>query len=536
MKHGFNWDFKYPSQRMPVLAKNIVSTSQPLASQAGLRMLLKGGNAIDAAIAAAITLTVVEPTSNGIGSDAFALLWDGKKIISLNASGRSPDAWEPSRFSDLKEMPLIGWDSVTVPGAVSAWVELSKKYGQLSFKELFEPAITYAENGFLVSPITARAWQSALDSYESDIPNFRNLYPDIYDAFFRNGKAPEPGSMFKFPAQAKSLSLIAETEGEAFYFGEIAKKVVKHSEDTGGCLTLEDLERHKVTWEKSLTINYKNITLHEIPPNGQGIATLIMLGIIEKFDLSLFELDSTELIHLQLEAMKLAFADAYRYISDPMSLEFDPSYLLKSEYLKERADNINLKGAKQFKAGTPKGGDTVYLTSADSEGMMISYIQSNYEGFGSCIVVPNTGISLQNRGNGFSLVEGHPNQVGPNKRPFHTIIPAFVTKNGKPLMSFGVMGGAMQPQGHVQLMIRIFEHRQNPQAALDAPRWRVSQDLEVFLESGFNQEVFDGLSQLGHEVSKREYSRFGGGQIIYKLEDGYLGASDWRKDGYAAGF
>ena len=536
MNLGFNWDFKYPSQRMPVLAENIVSTSQPLASQAGLRMLMKGGNAIDAAIAAAITLTVVEPTSNGIGSDAFALLWDGKKIIGLNASGRSPIAWEPSCFSDFNEMPLIGWDAVSVPGAVSAWVELSRNFGRLSFKELFEPAINYAENGFLVSPITARAWKSALDSYESDYPNFRNLYPDIYDAFFRNGKAPEPGSMFRFPDQAKTLSLIAETEGEAFYFGEIAKKIVKHSENTGGCLTLEDLERHKVTWEKSMTINYKNITLHEIPPNGQGIAALIMLGIIEKLDLGSFELDSTDLVHMQIEAMKLAFADAYRYISDPMSLEFDASNLLRSEYLTERANSINLKEVKQFKAGIPKGGDTVYLTAADSEGMMISYIQSNYIGFGSGIVIPRTGISLQNRGNGFSLEEGHPNQVGPNKRPFHTIIPAFVTEKGKPLMSFGVMGGSMQPQGHAQLMIRIFEYNQNPQTALDSPRWRVSQDMEVYLESGISKELFTGLTQLGHRISLKNYTDFGGGQIIYNLDDGYLGASDWRKDGNAVGF
>jgi len=532
----FKWNFKYPSQRMPILANNIVSTSQPLASQAGLQMLLKGGNAVDAAVAAAICLTIVEPTMNGIGSDAFAILWDGKKIVGLNASGRSPAAWTPEHFSGRKIMPLIGWDSVTVPGAVSAWIELSKKYGQLSFRELFEPAIKYAENGFLVSPITAITWQSQFDSYEKFIPNFKDTFPEFYNSFFPNGKAPKPGTLFKFPAQARTLKLIAETEGEAFYCGDLAKKIVAHAEKTGGSLTLEDLENHNATWEKSLKIDFNNVTLHEIPPNGQGLAALIMLGILNQLELSSYEPDSPESLHLQIEAMKLAFADAYRYIADLFTLDFNPLIFLKSEYLEERASLIDLKEARQFKEGIPKKGDTVYLTAADSEGMMVSYIQSNYVGFGSCIVVPNTGISLQNRGNGFSLVEGHPNQVGPNKRPFHTIIPAFVTKNGKPLMSFGVMGGAMQPQGHVQLMIRIFEHRQNPQEALDAPRWRVSQDLKVFLESGFNQEVFNGLSQLGHEVSKREYTRFGGGQIIYKLEDGYLGASDWRKDGYAVGF
>jgi gamma-glutamyltranspeptidase/glutathione hydrolase len=521
---------------MPVLAKNIVSTSQPLASQAGLKMLLKGGNAIDAAIAAAITLTVVEPTMNGIGGDAFALLWDGKKIFGLNASGRSPEAWTSNRFSDLKEMPLIGWDAVTVPGAVSAWVELSRKFGRLSFKELFEPAINYAENGFLVSPIIAKAWKSALDSYERDLPNFRLLYPDIYDAFFRNSKAPEPGSFFKFPDQAETLRLIANTEGEAFYFGEITKKIIAHSENTGGCLTLEDFERHKVSWEKSITVNYKDITLHELPPNGQGIAALLMLGIIKNFNLSSFNIDSTDLIHLQIEAMKLAFADAYQYVSDPSSLEFDVSKLLRSKYLTERASLINLKEATHFNAGIPERGDTVYLTAADSEGMMISYIQSNYTGFGSGIVIPGTGISLHNRGNGFSLEKGHPNQVGPNKRPFHTIIPAIVTREGKPLMSFGVMGGSMQPQGHAQVLIRLFEYDQNPQAALDAPRWRVSQDMEIYLESGFSKELFTELTQRGHNISLKNYTEFGGGQIIFRLEDGYLGASDWRKDGIAVGF
>jgi gamma-glutamyltranspeptidase/glutathione hydrolase len=425
---------------------------------------------------------------------------------------------------------------VTVPGAVSAWIELSKKYGQLSFKELFEPAIKYAENGFLVSSITAITWQSQLDSYEKFIPNFKDTFPDFYKSFFHKVKAPKPGTIFKFPAQAKTLKLIAETEAEAFYYGDLAKKIVTHSERTGGSLTLEDLENHNATWEKSLKINFKNATLHEIPPNGQGLAALIMLGFLNQFEISSYEPDSPQSFHLQIEAMKLAFADAYRYISDPNTVEFDPLNFIKSEYLESRASMIDLDEARQFKEGILKNGDTVYLTTADSEGMMVSYIQSNYAGFGSCIVVPNTGISLQNRGNGFSLEEGHPNQVGPNKRPFHTIIPAFVTKNGKPLMSFRVMGGAMQPQGHTQLMIRIFEYKQNPQVALDAPRWQISQGLKVFLETGFHKGVFNGLSQLGHEVSNRDYTRFGGGQIIYKLEDGYLGASDWRKDGNAVGF
>ncbi len=529
MNNIFNWDFKYPSKRMPILANNIVATSQPLASQAGLQMILKGGNAVDAAIASAITLTVVEPTSNGIGSDAFTVLWDGRNVISLNASGRSPSAWTPEHFSHYNSIPVNGWDSVTIPGAVSAWVELSKKYGQLEFKELFQPAIKYAENGFLVSPIVAEIWPFLSKQFK------RRSFPDFHKSFMPNGKAPKPGELFNFPAQGKTLRLIAETKGEAFYSGVLAKKIVEYAKNTGGLITLDDLENHKATWEETLTTEYNGVTLHEIPPNGQGLAALIMLGILKNFDLSAYESDSPECLHLQIEAMKLAFADAYRYISDPTTLEFDPSFLLKPSYLSERANLINFNTAKQYDAGIPKFGDTVYLTAADADGMMVSYIQSNYENFGSGIVIPGTGISLQNRARGFNLIEGHPNQIGPNKRPFHTIIPAFVTKNREPLMSFGVMGGSMQPQGHAQMMIRIFQYGQNPQTAIDAPRWRVMDDLKVILETGFENNIYKDLSRLGHQVSKERFYKFGGAQIIYKFENGYLGASDWRKDGQAVG-
>ena len=530
MNKIFNWDFKYPSKRMPVLASNIVASSQPLASQAGLQMILKGGNAVDAAIASAIALTVVEPTSNGIGSDAFAVLWDGKKVIGLNASGRSPSAWTPEHFVHYKSIPKNGWDSVTIPGAVSAWVELSKKYGQLKFKELFEPAIKYAKKGFLISPITAEIWPFLSKRFK------RKEFPHFHKAFMPNDRAPRPGEIFKFPAQGRTLRLIAETEGEAFYSGDLAKKIVEYAKNTGGLITSDDLENHKVTWEETLITEYNAVMVHEIPPNSQGLAALIMLGILNNFDLSSYDSDSPDSLHLQIEAMKLAFADAYRYISDPPTLEFDPSFLLKSSYLGERANLIDLNIAKQFDAGIPKFGDTVYLTAADAEGMMVSYIQSNYEDFGSGIVIPGTGITLQNRARGFNLIEGHPNQIGPNKRPYHTIIPAFVTKKGEPLMSFGVMGGSMQPQGHGQMIIRIFQYGQNPQAAIDAPRWRLMSGEDVILESGFKDDVYKGLSKRGHQVSKEFFYKFGGAQLIYKLEDGYLGASDWRKDGQAVGY
>ena len=528
MTRDFKWKFPYPSRRMPILAKNIVATSQPLASQAGLRMLLKGGNAVDAIIATAIALTVVEPTSNGIGSDAFAILWDGKKLIGLNASGRSPAAWTPEYFSKYKKMPLLGWDTVTVPGAVSAWVELWKKYGQLSFEELFEPAIDYARNGYLVSPITGDIWNPLSRVFKT--------YPGYREAFLRNGKPPKPGEVFKFPAQARSLELIAETEGHAFYHGELAKKIIDYAKETSGTMTLEDLENHSPSWVEPIKIEYKGVELHEIPPNGQGLAALIMLGILKNFDISSFEPDSVDSIHLQLEAMKLAFADAHHYISDPSTLEFDPKYLLQQDYLKKRATLIHNHIAQKYEYGLPKHGDTVYLTAADEHGMMISYIQSNYFAFGSGIVIPDTGISLQNRGAGFVLDESHPNQVGPNKRPYHTIIPAFVTKNHEPLMSFGVMGGAHQPQGHAQMMIRIFEYKQNPQAANDAPRWQVKDGLDVIVEPEFNKETVKALKEKGHKVSTSHFVEFGGSQMIYKVEGGYVASSDPRKDGQAVGY
>ena len=530
MVGNFGWDFQYPSRRMPILANNIVATSQPLACQAGLQMLLNGGNAVDAAIATAITLTVVEPVNNGIGSDAFALVWDGKSLRGLNASGRSPAAWTLEYFSNKKSMPMFGWDAVTIPGAVSAWVELSEKYGQLSFKKLFEPAIKYAERGFIVSPITAKVWGFLARMYK------KRLYPEFYDTFMINGRPPSPGKIFKCPAQAESLKKIAQTRGEAFYSGELAKKIVLHAQNTGGMITIQDLEKHKPTWEFPLSIDYNGVSLNEIPPNGQGLTALMMLGVLKNLHISDFKPDSPESIHMQLEAMKLAFSDAYQYISDPSTLKFDPQYLLGESYLKERASEIDSTQAKIFKHGVPKMGDTVYLTTADEDGMMVSLIQSNYMGFGSGIVIPETGISLQNRGNGFSLVEGHPNQVGPNKRPFHTIIPAFVSKKGKPIMSFGVMGGEMQPQGHVQMMIRIFEYEQNPQVALDAPRWRVMEGLDIRVEPEFNKNTIKSLIQMGHSIKEDFYFNFGGGQIIYKLDEGYLAASDPRKDGQAVGY
>jgi len=525
----FSWDLPYPSQRMPVLARNLVATSQPLAAQAGLRLLLNGGNAVDAALAAAITLTVVEPTSNGIGGDAFALLWDGKALHGLNSSGRSPQAWSMQRFAGLVTMPTAGWDSVTVPGAVAAWAALSRRFGKLPFAELFKPAVAYARDGFAVSPITARRWQDAQAFY----PQFA----EINRTFFPAGRAPQPGEVFRCPDQADTLTAIAESQGDAFYRGSIAQRIAAGAAAEGGALTLEDLSAHSADWIAPMAIDYRGVQLHEIPPNGQGIAALIALGILRQFDLKRYPVDSVDSLHLQIEAMKSAFVEALRHVADIDHMPVSPADLLREAVLAAKASAIRINHAAQPVAKLPAGGGTVYLTAADSSGMMVSFIQSNYLGFGSGIVVPGTGIALQNRGLGFILEEGHPNCVAGGKRPFHTIIPGFVTRDGQPLMSFGVMGAHMQPQGHVQMMVRIFDYGQNPQAACDAPRWHVGPDSGLALEPGFPAEVIQGLRQRGHTVTTSSPTAlFGGGQLIYRLAEGYAAASDWRKDGQAVGF
>jgi gamma-glutamyltranspeptidase/glutathione hydrolase len=526
---SFSWDFPYPSRRMPVLARNVVATSQPLAAQAGLRMLLAGGNAVDAALAAAIALSVVEPTSNGIGSDAFAIVWDGKALHGLNSSGRSPKSWSPKRFAGLKAMPALGWDTVTVPGAVAAWAALSRRWGKLPFADLFQPAVTYARRGFAVSPMTAQRWQDAQALY----PQFA----EINRTFFPSGRAPQAGEVFRCPPQADTLTAIAESRGEAFYRGPIAQKIAACAAAEGGAMTLDDLAAHSADWVEPLAVDYRGFTLHEIPPNGQGIAALIALGILRNFDVKQYPVDSVDSIHLQIEAMKRAFAEVFRHVADIDYMPEPPAELLREERLAAHASVIRPDQAAQTGSKAPGGGGTVYLTAADESGMMVSFIQSNYMGFGSGIVVPGTGIALQNRGLGFVLSAGHPNQVGGGKRPFQTIIPGFVTQDGRALMSFGVMGGHIQPQGHVQMMVRIFDHAQNPQAACDAPRWHVAPDGSVELEPGFSPAVAEGLRKRGHRVATNAPSSlFGGGQLIYRLADGYAAASDRRKDGQAVGF
>ncbi len=526
---ALNWDFPYHSQRMPVFAQNVVATSQPLAAQTGLQMLHKGGNAVDAAIAAAIALTVVEPTSNGIGSDAFAMVWDGKQLHGVNGSGRSPTAWNFDDFAKYETMPLVGWDAVTVPGAVSLWALLSERFGKLPFDVLCEPAIGYARDGFLVSPKTAQRWLLGPELY----PGFQ----EFAATFLPFGRAPRTGEYFRCPDQATTLEEIARTRGESFYRGRLAELIVSQSHRQGGKLSLDDLADHQAEWVSPIAQSFNDVEVHELPPNTQGLAALQMLGILNHTHLVEHPVDSADSIHLQLEAMKLAFADLTYYVGDPDTMAVSDADLSDPSYLAARAAQIDRHRAQTPKWGIPADQGTVYLTSADTNGMMVSFIQSNYHGFGSGVVIKDTGISLQNRGAGFSLEAGHPNQVAGAKRPLHTIIPGFVTKNGHPLVSFGVMGAAMQPQGHVQMMIRMFVYGQNPQTASDAPRWCLTEDGQVALEPGFAPDVLDDLKGRGHRlVLDAPEFVYGGAQLIGRLPEGFVAASDHRKDGQAVGF
>lgn len=519
-----NWDQPYPASRSPICASNVVATSQPLATQAGLEALRRGGNAVDAVLAAAITLTVVEPNNNGLGSDAFAILWDGQKLSGLNASGRAPALMNAQRYAGLASMPVLGWDAVTVPGAVSAWAALSQSYGQLPFADLFEPAIRYASEGFQVGPKTAHYWKLAESTYAD--------YPDFVAHFC---PAPGPGERFRRPEMVGSLEQIAATGGAAFYEGALAEAMARASEAAGGALRMSDLTSHEADWVTPIEQPYERVALHEIPPNGQGLAAQIALALLAQGGPAPF--DTVAGVHRQIECMKIAIRAAFDHFADPDAMRITPEALLGAESIARAARTIGTRASDPPPVALPVGRDTVYLCAADEDGRMISFIQSNYLGFGSGIVIPGTGISMQNRGMGFSLDPDHPNCVAPGKRPFHTIIPGFVTESGAPRLAFGVMGGHMQHQGHFQMVQRIFDHGENPQAASDAPRWHVFPDFSVGLEAGFPQAIAAGLADLGHSVRYVEQEHvFGGAQIILKTEHGYIAGSDHRKEGQAGGF
>ena len=548
MTHTFDWSAGYASQRSPIFARNVVSTSHPLAAQAGLRMLQAGGNAVDAIIATAAVLTIVEPCSNGLGSDAFCILWDGAQLHGLNASGPAPAAWTPAYFrakygADATRPPKRGWNSVTVPGAVAAWTALHQRFGKLPFADLLAPAIEVAERGYAVPLTIQQKWRNA-----ASLPEL-TTQPGFAEAFMQgpgwSGREPHVGERFTFSDAARSLRLIAETQGEAFYRGEIAAAAASHARAHGGAMTAADFAAYQPEWVEPIGRDYRGYRLHEIPPNGQGIAALIALGILEKFDLAALRVDGVASQHLQIEAMKLAFADVYKYVAEPRAMRLTPAQMLDDAYLARRARLIDPKRAQDFGPGHGPQGGTVYLTAADESGMMVSFIQSNYMGFGSGIVVPGYGLSLQNRGHGFTLDETSDNLVGPGKRPFQTIIPAFLTKGGKPVMSYGVMGGDMQPQGHMQTLVRMLDYHQQPQAACDAPRWRWYGGI-LNAEQGFDPATAQGLSDLGHRVEPfaDSYQDYGAGQFIWRLDEGqgdvavtgYAAASDPRRDGQAVGF
>jgi gamma-glutamyltranspeptidase/glutathione hydrolase len=523
----------YASRRSPVLADNVVSTSQPLAAQAGLQMLARGGNAVDAALAAAIALTVVEPTGNGVGSDAYCILWDGTDLHGLNASGRAPAGWTPERFAGRDAMPQRGWDSVTVPGAVGAWVALSDRFGQLDFASLFEPAIRYAERGFPVSPVIAALWRLGARELSGQ--------PGFAETFLRDGKPPVAGERFVNLPLAATLREIAETRGESFYRGALADRIAAAAAEHGAVLSAADMAENAPFWCGTLAQDFDGVTLHEIPPNGQGIAALMALGMVAHTPVRDLGPDDPMAMHYQIEAMKLAFADTHAYVAEgPSMTAVPPEALLAPEYLAARARTIRADRAQDFGPGHPQRGSTVYLSTADTSGMMVSFIQSNYSGFGSGVAVPGTGIHMQNRGAGFVLAEGHPNRVGPRKQPFQTIIPGFLMKGADPLMSFGVMGGPMQPQGHLQMTLRTQLWGQDVQTAVDAPRWRVGDGAAVAIESAMDADTVAALQAMGHLVSLETPDSafgFGGAQLVHRLAGGgYAAGSDPRKDGCAVGF
>lgn len=545
----FTWTNPYPTVRTPVFARDVVATSQPLAAQAGLRMLQAGGNAVDAAIAAAAVIALAEPCSNGLGSDAFAIVWDpaSQRLHGLNASGIAPAAWSLDYFrrrygDDPSARPSRGWDTVTVPGAVAGWALLHARFGRLGFADVLAPAIDYAERGFAVSAVVAEKWRLAQSVLENQ--------PGFAEHFLPRGRAPAVGEHFVLPGAARTLKLIAQTRGEDFYRGEIAAALCRFARATGGAITEADLSAcldfiRANAWVGTIATDFAGHTVHEIPPNGQGIAALACLGILQHTPLAEVVaaqgVDSASAQHLIIEAMKLAFADAYAYVADPRAMTVTPEQMLDRDYLAQRAKLIDFARAQPFAAGRPPAGGTIYLAAADRGGTMVSFIQSNYMGFGSGVVVPGYGISLQNRGCGFALDAAHPNCVKPHHRPFHTIIPGFLMRAGRPQMAFGVMGGNLQPQGHVQTLVRMLVAHQQPQAACDAPRWKWEAGLRVDLEPSWPAAVREELAARGHQIApvQDSYMDFGSGQFIWRLgdpaRDGYVAASDSRRDGLAAG-
>lgn len=521
---------------MPVYAANgAVATSQPLAAEAGLAVLRDGGNAVDAAVAAAAALTVVEPTSNGLGSDAFALIWDGQQLHGLNASGRGPGALSADslRASGHTAMPNRGWLSVTVPGAVDAWDMMLERFGSKSAAEVLAHAHDYAANGYAVSPVVAFFWQRAASE-------FGVLEGACFDgwrqAFLRDGRPPQAGQRWLSPGHARTLKSLMDRGLRDYYEGEVAEAIVSAAAATGGLFATDDLASHRGEWVDPIGMHYRDHTVWEIPPNGSGIIALQALGMLDGMAPGTAHVDG-DTWHHQVEAMKLAYADGRAYVADPAGAVVPTDGMLDADYLATRRALITDRAGNAL-AGKPPGGGTVYLCTADRDGMMVSFIQSNYEGFGSGVVVPDWGISMQNRGHGFNLEAGHANEARAGRRPYHTIIPAFMTRGSEPVGPFGVMGGFMQPQGHLQVTAGTVDHGLNAQAVLSAPRWRVEDGLTVSVESTTPEAVVTTLRARGHTVQFPEMDiGFGRGQIIWRKADGcYEAGSEPRADGHVAAY
>ena len=526
--------YPYPSRRSAVLAAGaMVATSQPLAAQAGLSVLRAGGNALDAALATAITLTVVEPTSNGIGSDAFAIVWDGAKLHGLNASGPAPRALSADalRAAGHSQFPERGWESVSVPGAPDAWGTLHERFGRAPFASLFTDAIRLAEDGFPISPVVSGLWRRAG-------PVFNGTGNPAFDEWARvftlGGRTPDAGEVWRSTGHAQTLRRIASEGSRDFYEGALAARIAGCARSAGALLDDGDLAAFRAEWVEPISVAYRDHEVWEIPPNGQGIAALQALGIVAGTPMHESPHASAEGWHWQIEAMKLAFADCYRFVADPHVADVPVGAMLDAGYLASRRALIG-DHARDYGPGAPPSGGTVYLCTADRDGMMVSYIQSNYMGFGSGVVVPGTGIALQNRAACFTLEPGHRNEAAGGKRPRHTIIPGFLTRGGAPVGPFGVMGGEMQPQGHLQVVSSMVDYGLNPQSALDAPRWRVVPD-GVVLEPDLAPEVANGLRRRGHRVAVApDRLEFGRGQIIRRLDSGaYAGGTEPRTDGVVA--
>ena len=529
--------YSFPSRRSNVIARNgLVATSQPLAAQAGLDILKAGGNAVDAAIATVATLCVVEPTSTGIGGDAFAFIWmaNEQKLVGLNASGPAPAALTADllRQQGHEKMPKLGPFTVTVPGSLRGWQLALEQYGSMSLDKLLARPIAYARDGYPVSQYIARAWARSTEKMSH--------HPDSKRVWLPGGRAPHPAQIFRNPEFAQTLQTIADAGFDAFYTGEIGRQIVNCVQTEGGVLSRDDLINYQAEWVQPISTNYHGHTFHEIPPNGQGLTALLALNIAGSFDLADMGYGTVDYYHTLIEATKLAFADAHTYIADPHKAPIPLAGLLSDEYTQIRQTQLNHQHAQPPLHGRPpQHGDTVYLTVADSAGNMVSWIQSLYMGFGSGLTAGTTGIQLQNRGANFTLEEDHPNQVAPGKRPYHTIIPGFITKDGQPFSSFGVMGGFMQPQGHLQVGINMIDFGMDPQKALDAPRFNWQQEMSVMLEATTDLEVHNALLQRGHELIPRDQPMsFGGGQVIIRDPDSgvLIGGSEPRNDGTAVGY